>query len=154
MSFSHHHDLQTFNKLPTPSPRAAPQTLCLNKRSHFCCSHHQGIATGLQRRQADAEDYDGGEGVVVDESPAVGISMATVEGQVGVGVAREEDGAEVDLEGDRLHAAVHADVPLRCKRHTSKHRHTHTVMRKKNYFLSKNCLFLKKENSFSNVVQL
>ena len=41
--------------------------------------------------------------------------MATIEGQVGVSVARKEDGAEVDLEGDGLHPTVHTDIPLRCK---------------------------------------
>lgn len=41
--------------------------------------------------------------------------MATIEGQVGVGVAGEEDRAEVEFEGDGLHPTVHADIPLRCK---------------------------------------
>lgn len=42
----------------------------------------------------------------------MGVAVASVEGQVGVGVSGEEDGAEVDLEGDGLHPAVDADVPL------------------------------------------
>lgn len=41
--------------------------------------------------------------------------MATIEGQVSVGVARKENRAEVDFEGDGLHPTVHADIPLSCK---------------------------------------
>lgn len=74
--------------------------------------YHQRIAAGLQRRQANTENHNGRKGVVVDESSAVSVAVASIEGQVGVGVSREEDRAEVDLEGDGLHAAVDADVPL------------------------------------------
>lgn len=74
--------------------------------------YHQRIAAGLQRRQADTENHNGRKGVVVDESSAMSVAVASIEGQVGVGVSREEDGAEVDLEGDGLHSAVDADVPL------------------------------------------
>lgn len=53
--------------------------------------------------------------------------MTTVEGQVSVGVAGKEDGAEVDLEGDGLHPTVHTDIPLSCRTHTQTqtgvHRH-------------------------------
>lgn len=83
---------------------------------HWCSSYHQGIATGLQTGQADAEDHDGGKGVVIDETAAVSVSMATVESQVGVSVAGKEDGAEVDLEGEGLHPAVHTDVSLGCNK--------------------------------------
>lgn len=75
-------------------------------------SYHQGVSTGLQRGQADAEDDDGGKSVVVDKSSTVSVSMATVEGQVRIGVSREENRTEVDLESDGLHATVHADVSL------------------------------------------
>ena len=44
--------------------------------------------------------------------------MATIEGKVSVGIAREEDGAEVDFEGHGLHPTVHTDIPLRCKKQT------------------------------------
>lgn len=46
--------------------------------------------------------------------------MATIEGQVSVSVAREENRAKVDFEGDGLHPTVHTDVPLRCRRHTQR----------------------------------
>lgn len=46
--------------------------------------------------------------------------MATIEGQVRIRVAREENRAEVDFEGDGLHPAVHADVPLRWRTQTRK----------------------------------
>lgn len=42
--------------------------------------------------------------------------MATVEGQVSVGVAGEENRTKVDLEGDCLHPTVHTNVPLRWER--------------------------------------
>lgn len=48
--------------------------------------------------------------------------MATIEGKVRVGVARKENRAEIDLEGDGLHPAVHADIPLRCNGHAYKQR--------------------------------
>ncbi|TNN53184.1 hypothetical protein EYF80_036603 [Liparis tanakae] len=38
------------------------------------------IATGLQRRQADTKDYHSWKGVIVNETTAVGISMATIKG--------------------------------------------------------------------------
>lgn len=44
--------------------------------------------------------------------------MATVEGQIGVGVAREENGAEIDLESDGLYPTIHTDIPLRCSPNT------------------------------------
>lgn len=74
--------------------------------------HHQAVAAGLQSAEADAEQDRGGEGVVVDEAAALGVAMATVEGQICVGVAGEKHGAEVDFQGDGLNPAVHADVPL------------------------------------------
>lgn len=74
--------------------------------------YHQRVAARLQRGQAYAENHNGRKGVVVDESSAVSVAVASIEGQVGVGVPGEEDGAEVDLEGDGLHSAVDADVPL------------------------------------------
>lgn len=79
--------------------------------------YHQWTATGLQCCQADTKDYDSGEGVVINESTAMGISVATIEGQVSVGVAGEEDRTEVDFEGDGLHPTVHTDIPLRCNTH-------------------------------------
>lgn len=80
---------------------------------HLCSSYHQGIATGFQRGQADAKYHNSRESVVVDEAAALSVAVATVEGQVGVGVARKEDWAEVELKGDGLHPAVNADIPLR-----------------------------------------
>jgi len=97
----------------------------LNKNVHHSrFSYHQRIATGLQRRQADTKDYHSWKCVIVDETTAVGISMATIEGHVSVCVARKEDRAEVDLEGDGLHPTVHTDIPLRCKTHTQTQVHT------------------------------
>lgn len=81
--------------------------------NNWCSSHHQSIAAGFQRRQADGKYHHSWKGVVVDEAAALGVSVPTVEGQVSVGVTRKEDGAEVDLKGDGLHATVNADVPLR-----------------------------------------
>lgn len=78
-----------------------------------CSSYHQGIATGFQRGQADAKYHHSRKGVVVDEAAALRVPVASVEGQVGVGVARKEHRAEVDLQGDGLHPAVNADIPLR-----------------------------------------
>lgn len=81
--------------------------------NNWWSSHHQSIATGFQRGQADGKYHNSGKSVVVDEAAALGVSMPTVEGQVSVSVTRKEDGAKVDLKGDGLHAAVNADVPLR-----------------------------------------
>ena len=77
------------------------------------CPYDQTVVTGLQGVEADAEQHRRGEGVVVDEPPALGVAVATVESEVGLGVARVQHGAEVDLQRDGLNAAVHADIPLR-----------------------------------------
>lgn len=83
--------------------------------SHYeDASYRQRVATGLQRGQADAKDNHRGEGIVIDEAAAVCISMATIESQVAVGVTRVQHGADVNLEGDGLDPAVHAEVPLSC----------------------------------------
>lgn len=74
--------------------------------------YHQAVSAGLQSAETDAEQDHCGEGVVVDEATALGITVVTVEGQICVGVAGVEHGAEVDLQGDGLNPAVHADVPL------------------------------------------
>lgn len=84
----------------------------------LCSSYHQRIATGFQRGQADAKYHNSRKRVVVDEAAALSVPVASVEGQVRVGVARKEDRAEVDLKGDGLHPAVNADVPLRFEGHT------------------------------------
>lgn len=81
---------------------------------HLCSSYHQRIATAFQRGQADAKYHHSRKSVVVDEAAALGVPVSSVEGQVSVSVARKEDRAEVDLKGDGLHAAVNADIPLRC----------------------------------------
>lgn len=86
--------------------------------NHLCSSYHQSIATGFQCGQADGKYHDSRKSVVVDEAAALSISMASIEGQVSVNVTRKEDGAEVDLKGDGLHATVNADIPLRLKWHT------------------------------------
>lgn len=75
--------------------------------------YHQAAATGLQGAETDAEQHGCGESVVVDETPAVGLALATVQGQVCVGVAGKQHRTEVDLQGDGLNSAVHADVTLR-----------------------------------------
>lgn len=85
---------------------------------HSCFSYHQGIPTGLKSCQADTKDYHCGKSVVINETTAMGVPMATIEGHVGVCIARKEDRAEVDLEGDGLHPTVDTDIPLRCKTHT------------------------------------
>lgn len=101
-----------------------PYSFLLFLHSDGFSIYHQGIAAGLQRRQAYTKNYNSGEGVIVDESSAMSVSVASIEGQVSVGVSGEEDGAEVDLEGDGLHSAVDTDVPLSCKR---AHKHLHLV---------------------------
>lgn len=78
-----------------------------------CVPHHQTVSTGLQCAEADAEQYYRGERVVIDEAPAVGIAMATVERKVCNCVAGEEHWAEVNLQGHGLNPAVHTDVALR-----------------------------------------
>lgn len=75
-------------------------------------SHHQGVAAGLQRAEADAEQDRRRESVVVQEAPAVNISVLAVQGQVSVCVAWVEHGAEVDFQRDGLNPTVHTDVPL------------------------------------------
>ena len=49
--------------------------------------------------------------------------MATIEGQISVNIAREENGAKVDLEGDGLYSTVHTNVPFRCHREHTPHVH-------------------------------
>lgn len=88
--------------------------------NNSCSSYHQSVATGLQRGQADGKYHNSRKSVVVDEAAALSVSMAPVEGQVSVSVTRKEDRAEVDLQGDGLHAAVSADVPLRFTTHTDR----------------------------------
>ena len=78
----------------------------------LCILYHQAVTAGLQSAEAYAEQDRRGEGVVVDEAAALGVAVVTVQGQIGLGVAGEEHGAEVDLQGDGLNAAVHADVTL------------------------------------------
>ncbi|TNN59863.1 hypothetical protein EYF80_029912 [Liparis tanakae] len=56
------------------------------------------VTAGLQSAEADAEQDRRGEGVVVDESTALSVTIATVQGQICVGIAGEEHGAEVDLQ--------------------------------------------------------
>lgn len=85
------------------------------KKTMFQCVgilYHQTVAAGLQSAEADAEEHCCGEGVVVDEAATLGFAVMAVEGQVGVRVAGEENRAEVDLQGDGLNPAVHADVPF------------------------------------------
>lgn len=82
--------------------------------------HHQAVTAGLQGAETDAEQDRRGEGVVVDEASALGVSVVTVQGQVGVSVARKQYGAEVDLDGDGLNSAVHVDVPLTCRNRRSR----------------------------------
>lgn len=42
----------------------------------------------------------------------MGITMAPIQGQVSVSVAREKHRAEVNLQSDGLYSTVHTDVPL------------------------------------------
>lgn len=81
----------------------------------WCFLYHQAVTTGFQGAQTDAEQDCCGEGVVINEASALGVSVATVQGQIGVGVAREKHRAEVDLQGDGLNSTVHTDVPLTCR---------------------------------------
>lgn len=78
----------------------------------LCILYHQTVTAGLQSAETDAEQDRCGEGVVVDEATALRITVATIQGQICVGVAREEHGAKVDLQGDGLNPAVNTDVPL------------------------------------------
>ncbi len=78
----------------------------------LCSLYHQAVTTGLQSAETDAEQDRSGEGVVVDEATALGVTVVTIQGQICVGVAGEEHGAEVNLQSDGLNAAVHTDVPL------------------------------------------
>lgn len=87
--------------------------MCVFVRLCVCIPYHQAIAAGLQCAEADAEQYCRGERVVIDEAPAVGIAMATIERKVCNGVAGEQHRAEVNLQGHGLNPAVHADVALR-----------------------------------------
>lgn len=97
-----------------------PVTIKGCKSVYHHSPYHQSIATGLQCGQADTKDYNSGKGVVIDESTTVSISMATIECQICVSVARKKHWAEVDLEGDGLHPTVHTDIPLRCTQNTKK----------------------------------
>lgn len=81
----------------------------------LCPLYHQAVTAGLQSAEADAEQDRRGEGVVVDKSTALSVTIVTVQGQICVGIAGEEHGAEVDLQGDGLNPAVHTDVPLTCR---------------------------------------
>ncbi len=80
--------------------------------SCLCILYHQTVTAGLQSAETDAEQDRCGEGVVVDEATALCVTVVTVQGQICVGVAGEEHGAEVDLQGDGLNPAVNTDVPL------------------------------------------
>lgn len=94
------------NTIKLPIDYIKALLLCL------CILYHQAVTTGLQSAEADAEQDRRGEGVVVDEAAALGVAVVTVQGQIGLSVAGEEHRAEVDLQGDGLNAAVHADVTL------------------------------------------
>lgn len=59
--------------------------------------HHQRVPTGLQCAQADTEEHSCGEGVVVYEASAMGISMTAVQCQVGISVSRVQHRTEVNL---------------------------------------------------------
>lgn len=84
-------------------------------------SYHKQVATCLQCAKADAEQYHCREGVVVNESSTVSITMAPIQGQVSVSVAREKHRAEVNLQSDGLYSTVHADVPLSYRKKSSFH---------------------------------
>lgn len=51
-------------------------------------SHHQRVPTGLQSAQTDAEEHGCGEGVVVNETSALDVPMATIQHQVNISVSR------------------------------------------------------------------
>lgn len=46
----------------------------------LCILYHQAVTTGLQSVETDAEQDRCGEGVVVDEATALGITVVTVQG--------------------------------------------------------------------------
>lgn len=85
-----------------------------------CILYHQVVTAGLQSAEADAEQDSRGERVVVDEATALGVTVATVQGQIYVSVAGKQYGTEVDLYGDGLNPAVYTDVPLTWRNRQSK----------------------------------
>lgn len=74
--------------------------------------YHQAVSAGFQSAETDAEQNSCGEGVVVDKATTLGVTVMTIQCQVCVGVAGEQYGTEVDLQGDGLNPAVYTDVPL------------------------------------------
>lgn len=44
----------------------------------FFSIYHQGIAAGLQRRQAYTKNHNSRKGVIVDESSAVSVPVASI----------------------------------------------------------------------------
>lgn len=84
----------------------------INVFSCLCSLYHQAVTAGLQGAEADAEQDRCGEGVVVDEASALGVTVASIQGQICISVAGEQHRAEVDFQGDGLNPAVHTDVPL------------------------------------------
>lgn len=88
----------------TPPPVTLPPPRSINNTRkvayvlwYLCFLYHQAVATGLQSAEADAEQDRRGEGVVVHEATALGVTVVTVQSQVCVRVAREKHRAEVDL---------------------------------------------------------
>lgn len=63
----------------------------------FAILYHQAAAAGLQSAETDGKQDRCGEGVVVDEAMALGVTVVTVQGQICVGVAGVEHRTEVDL---------------------------------------------------------
>lgn len=46
--------------------------------THRDKAHHQAVSAGFQSAEADAEQDRCGEGVVVDEAMALGVTMVTI----------------------------------------------------------------------------
>lgn len=49
--------------------------------------YHQAVPAGLQSTEADAEQDSSGEGVVVYEATTLGVTVVTIQGQIGLAVA-------------------------------------------------------------------
>lgn len=78
----------------------------------LCILYHQAVTAGLKGAETDTEQDCCGEGVVVDEATALGVPVATIQGQICVSVAGKQHRTEVDLQGNGLNPTVHTDVPL------------------------------------------
>lgn len=90
-----------------------PKHICVFVSVFFFFSfYHQAVTAGLESAQADAEQDCGGKGVVVYKATTLGSTMVAIQGQIRLGVSREQHRTVVDLQCDGLNPAVHCDVSL------------------------------------------